>query len=113
MATISFGTFSPVVSRANPFPRKGAGTRDYTSMGAAIDYRVEGKGWETPVFLRTHPRFAGTKIYRVNTYLYLLALYLLKEVFLVFAYTCQNGSSFKPLSTINSDVNEVNCRLEC
>ena len=78
-----------------------------------IDYRVEGKGWETPVFLRIYPRFAGTKIYRVNTYPYLLALYLLKEVFLVFAYMCQSGNSFKPLSMINSGVNEVNCRLEC
>ena len=77
-----------------------------------IDYRVEGKGWETPVFLCTHPCFAGTKIYCVNTYPYLLALYFLKEVFLVFAYTCQNGNSFKPLSTINSGVNElINCEL--
>ena len=80
-----------------------------------MDYRVEGKGWETPVFLRTHLRFAGTKIYCINTYPYLLALYLLKEVFLVFAYTCQNGNSFKPLSTINSGVNEIIIcgRLEC
>ena len=85
-----------------------AATRLYWQVRCeTIDYRVEGKGLETPVFLRTHPRFTGTKIYRVNTYPYLLALYLLKEVFLVFAYTCQNGSIFTPLSMINSGVNEL------
>ena len=65
------------------------------NINLTIDYRIEGKGWETPVILHTHPRFTGTKIYRVNTYPYLLALTYSKTYynFLIFAYTCQNGNS--------------------
>ena len=31
----------------------------FLCVSHSIDYTVEGNGWETPVFMRTHPHFAG------------------------------------------------------